>query len=134
MNTTSLLCLVILAVALGEAFPLAQEGYDYAPPPPAPYAPAYEHIPILQDDRSSKGSGYDAEYSFTYKTGNGITRSESGAQQDGQVSSGGWSYTAPEGTPIALEFVADHGGYQPQGAHLPVAPPLEYERTQEFSH
>ncbi|CAL4255172.1 unnamed protein product [Meganyctiphanes norvegica] len=124
MNT-ALLCLFFLVLGMGNCIPVAQEGYNYAPPPPS----KYEHIPILQDDRSSK-TGY-GEYSFNYKTGNGIIRSESGAQKDGQISSGGWSYTSPDGTPIDLKFVADHGGYQPQGAHLPV---VQYERTQEFSH
>ncbi|CAL4139108.1 unnamed protein product [Meganyctiphanes norvegica] len=134
--------LVIVALALGEALPLAQEGYEYGPPPPAPYAPAYEHIPILQDDRTHK-TGY-GEYTFAFKTGNDITRSESGSQNDGQISDGAWNYISPEGTPIALNFVADHGGYQPVGDHLPVAPvhdfvlpvapELPYERTDTFIH
>ena len=32
------------------------------------------------------------------------------------------SYTAPDGTPVELQFVADENGYQPQSNLLPVAP------------
>ena len=32
------------------------------------------------------------------------------------------SYTAPDGTPVEVKFVADEGGYQPDSALLPVAP------------
>ena len=42
-------------------------------------------IPILKDDRALNPDG---SYSFDFKTGNGIERSESGRQVDGQESSG----------------------------------------------
>ena len=32
------------------------------------------------------------------------------------------SYTAPDGTPVHVTFVADENGYQPQSDLLPVAP------------
>ncbi|XP_037782111.1 endocuticle structural glycoprotein SgAbd-8-like [Penaeus monodon] len=86
-------------------------------------------IPILKDDRTQNAYG---EYSFDFETGNGIARNEAGKQADGQESSGGWSYTAPEGVPIKLSFSSGVGGYQPVGDHLPVAPtqvPLPYERN-----
>ncbi|XP_069982233.1 endocuticle structural glycoprotein SgAbd-8-like [Penaeus vannamei] len=85
-------------------------------------------IPILKDDRTQNAYG---EYTFDFETGNGIARNEAGKQADGQESSGGWSYTAPEGVPIKLSFTSGVGGYQPVGDHLPVAPtpvPLPYER------
>ncbi|XP_069982232.1 flexible cuticle protein 12-like [Penaeus vannamei] len=85
-------------------------------------------IPILKDDRTQNAYG---EYTFDFETGNGIARNEAGNQADGQESSGGWSYTAPEGVPIKLSFTSGVGGYQPVGDHLPVAPtpvPLPYER------
>ena len=47
------------------------------------------------------------------------------------------SYTAPDGTPIALSFTAGHQGYVPVGDHLPVAPtsvPLPYQRNDFLDH
>jgi len=90
-----------------------------------------EHIPITKDDRSQNAYG---ESSFDFGTGNGIYRSEQGSQNDGQNFQGKWSYTSPEGVPISLTFVADQGGYQPQGDHLPQPVPLPYNRQDFFEH
>lgn len=62
-----------------------------------------------------------------FETADGVKREEEGAQKQigeeaGATSRGSWSYTAPEGDKIDLTFVADENGFQPQGAHLPVAP------------
>nr|XP_027239210.1 cuticle protein AMP1A-like [Penaeus vannamei] len=58
------------------------------------------------------------------ETANGIVFSESGSPgKDGGINSAGsFSYTAPDGTDIHLQYVADENGFQPQGDHLPVAP------------
>ncbi|XP_071520566.1 endocuticle structural glycoprotein SgAbd-2-like [Panulirus ornatus] len=109
MNT--LVCLVILAgvVAVTEA----EDAYA-------------KQVPILKDDRTQNSYG---EYSLRYQTGDSVTREESGSQKDGQVSQGGWRYKSPGGHPVEITFVADHGGYRPQGAVIPVAPPLPYQRS-----
>ncbi|XP_068215627.1 endocuticle structural glycoprotein ABD-4-like [Palaemon carinicauda] len=83
-------------------------------------------IPILKDDRTQNAYG---EYTFEFETGNGIKRNEAGRQNDGQESQGGWSYTGPEGIPIALTFSAGAQGYVPVGDHLPTPPTLPYDRT-----
>ncbi|XP_042883367.1 cuticle protein AMP1A-like [Penaeus japonicus] len=83
-------------------------------------------IPILKDDRTQDAYG---GYSFDFESGNGIVRQESGKESDGQAKEGGWRYTSPEGVPVEIVFVADQGGYQPQGAVIPVAPPLPYQRS-----
>ncbi|XP_066939786.1 cuticle protein AMP1B-like [Macrobrachium rosenbergii] len=88
--------------------------------------PYKKHIPILKDDRSQTPSG---EYSFAFETGNGISREEAGTQVDGQVANGRWRYTSPEGVPVEIIFLADHGGFQPTGAVIPVPPPLLYHRS-----
>ncbi|XP_046393074.1 endocuticle structural glycoprotein ABD-4-like [Ischnura elegans] len=83
--------------------------------------------------------GPDGSYVFSYETANGIrsettgevrpnpnpplTKDAEGAAQI-VVSRGSYSYTAPDGTPITLTYIADENGFQPQGDHLPVAPPI----------
>ena len=46
------------------------------------------------------------------------------AENAGMTSRGSFSYTAPDGTVITPSWVADENGFQPSGAHLPVAPPM----------
>ncbi|XP_049531042.1 endocuticle structural glycoprotein SgAbd-2-like [Anopheles darlingi] len=49
--------------------------------------------------------------------------SENGNQQATiVVQRGTYSYFAPDGTPISVQWTADEGGFRAQGAHLPVAP------------
>ncbi|XP_055631526.1 endocuticle structural glycoprotein ABD-4-like [Toxorhynchites rutilus septentrionalis] len=64
----------------------------------------------------------DGSYSFIYETSNGIKAAVSSS--DGIAATGEFSYTAPEGEKIQLNYVANEGGFQPQGAHLPVEPPV----------
>lgn len=37
---------------------------------------------------------------------------------------GSYSYTAPDGTPITVTYIADENGYRAEGAHLPTPPPI----------
>ncbi|XP_012282679.1 endocuticle structural glycoprotein SgAbd-2 [Orussus abietinus] len=71
----------------------------------------------------------DGSYSWSYETENGISASETGtpkAAPEGQaeVVQGQYSYTAPDGTPISVQYIADENGFRPQGAHLPTPPPI----------
>ncbi|KRT85225.1 Insect cuticle protein, partial [Oryctes borbonicus] len=87
-----------------------------------------QHIAIL---RQQSDVNPDGSYQWSYETENGIS-----AQEQGQLKNvpnspdpaieaqGGFQYTAPDGTPIQLSYVANENGFQPQGAHLPVAPPI----------
>lgn len=45
-------------------------------------------------------------------------------EERGTVQRGSYSYTAPDGTPITVTWVADENGFQATGSHLPVAPPM----------
>ncbi|XP_064094034.1 cuticle protein AMP1A-like [Macrobrachium nipponense] len=80
-----------------------------------------EVVPILRDERVQEDDG---RYNFDVETGNGIVISQSGSPvSEGAIASAGqFSYTAPDGTPVVLKFVADENGFQPQSDLLPVAP------------
>ncbi|XP_066943583.1 cuticle protein AMP1A-like [Macrobrachium rosenbergii] len=80
-----------------------------------------EVAPILRDERIQEEDG---RYNFDVETGNGIIISQSGSPVSaGAIASAGqFSYTAPDGTPVVLKFVADENGFQPQSDLLPVAP------------
>ncbi|RVE51693.1 hypothetical protein evm_003665 [Chilo suppressalis] len=78
-------------------------------------------------------SSYESDvnnFQFAYETGNGIV-----AQADGVVKNpdsdnpalevkGSYRYTADDGTPVEVSYIANEDGYQPQGSHLPVPPPI----------
>ncbi|XP_042218179.1 cuticle protein AMP1A-like [Homarus americanus] len=93
----------------------------------APDSPRYgeyssEEIPILVDERIQEDDG---RYNYEIKTGNGISLSQSGSPDGPEgavIKAGEYSYTAPDGTPVHVKFVADENGYQPQSDLLPVAP------------
>nr|XP_045593179.1 larval cuticle protein LCP-22-like [Procambarus clarkii] len=81
-----------------------------------------EVVPIIKDEREQEDDGTFTVY---VEAGNGITQVVSGAPSgpDGAVVlSGEYSYTAPDGNPVNVKFVADENGYQPQSDLLPVAP------------
>ncbi|XP_046393073.1 endocuticle structural glycoprotein ABD-4-like [Ischnura elegans] len=108
-------------------------------------APAEEPIAIVSQNSDAQADG---SYVFNFETANGIKAEEQGEvrpnpnpqPKDGEgaanivVSRGSFSYTAPDGTPITLTYVADENGFQPQGDHLPVAPPIppEIQKALDF--
>lgn len=86
-------------------------------------APAGPQVPILRLENNNNGDG---SYQYAYETGDGIQAQEQGslASQDAVAAQGGYSYTAPDGQQISIQYVADENGFQPQGAHLPTPPPI----------
>ncbi|XP_011501510.1 PREDICTED: endocuticle structural glycoprotein ABD-4-like [Ceratosolen solmsi marchali] len=78
--------------------------------------------------QSADGPNPDGSYNWSYETENGSKAEESGSLREvgsgteAIQARGTFSYTAPDGAVIELEYVADENGFQPQGAHLPVAP------------
>ncbi|GJQ69744.1 hypothetical protein Trydic_g22307 [Trypoxylus dichotomus] len=76
--------------------------------------------------RQSNDVNPDGSYQWSFEADNGISAQEQGRVGGGKEpaieAQGGFQYTAPDGTPISLSYVADENGFQPQAAHLPVAP------------
>lgn len=72
---------------------------------------------------------------FSYKTGNNIDASEQGFLKDFSdahpngvlVQHGEYSYTAPDGQLISVQYTADEQGFRATGNHIPVAPPVPEE-------
>lgn len=69
-------------------------------------------------------------FQYEYETSNGIAANEAGQlkqftqEEAAVVAQGAFRWTAPDGTPISIQYVADETGYHPTGDHLPVAPPV----------
>lgn len=73
--------------------------------------------------RFEQTSDVDGSYRFAYETDEGTKVEEQGVQKvvdDKQASfvTGGFSYEAPDGTPISLTYVADENGFQPKVSHF----------------
>ncbi|KAK9712138.1 Insect cuticle protein [Popillia japonica] len=71
----------------------------------------------------------DGSFKSSYETGNGIVVEEQGVLKnagnkdtEAEEVQGSFKYTAPDGTPIQITYLANENGFQPQGEHLPVAP------------
>ncbi|CAF4877284.1 unnamed protein product [Pieris macdunnoughi] len=85
-----------------------------------PQAAADRSAAILKLDQDVGEQGF--RYSF--ETSNGIQAEEAG---DMSQSHGSFSYKGDDGNTYSVSFTAGEGGFQPQGAHLPVPPPTPQE-------
>ncbi|KRT85054.1 Insect cuticle protein [Oryctes borbonicus] len=122
------------------AFLAISNSLPLSPIDPAQQQPAGSSttpVPIISQTDIDNGNG---NFTFGFQAGNGIAVQESGYLKQGppvvgksgtdqepstiQVIAGSFSYPAPDGTNISLNYVADENGFQPQGAHLPTPPPL----------
>ncbi|XP_072940190.1 endocuticle structural glycoprotein SgAbd-8-like [Epargyreus clarus] len=90
------------------------------------------YIPIIRFD---KEQGTDGSYKTSYETGNNIQAEEegylknTGENQDNPalVQQGSYSYTAPDGQVITVEYTADEFGFRVKGDHIPTPPPVSPE-------
>lgn len=85
-------------------------------------------IPIL---KYNKEQGEDGSYKTEYQTGNNIVHEESGYLKDFDahpngvlVQQGAYSYEAPDGQVIHVQYTADERGFRVTGDHLPTEPPI----------
>ncbi|KAM8710138.1 hypothetical protein ACLKA7_016865 [Drosophila subpalustris] len=79
---------------------------------------------ILKSDADVHATGFN--YAFETSDGNkqqaeGILNNV-GTDAESLAVRGSFSYVADDGQTYTINYVADENGYQPQGAHLPVAP------------
>ncbi|XP_074026846.1 endocuticle structural glycoprotein SgAbd-2 [Leptinotarsa decemlineata] len=102
--------LALVAVAYGASVP-AKEG---------------SFIPIVKQDSEVN---FDGSYHSSFETGNGIVAEEHGVLKNAGVDKleaeevvGFVSYTAPDGTPISLKYIANENGFSAEGSHLPQPP------------
>ncbi|XP_018323071.1 pupal cuticle protein 20-like [Agrilus planipennis] len=92
--------------------------------------PQQPQVPILRFENNNDGNG---NYNYAYETGDGIQAQEqgylknAGSPNEAETAQGSFSYTAPDGQQISLQYVADENGFQPSGAHLPTPPPIPEE-------
>ncbi|XP_018793451.1 PREDICTED: larval cuticle protein 8-like [Bactrocera latifrons] len=82
----------------------------------APAAPEAEIVELRSDVDPEK-------YSFALKTSDGTSVSYTHLDvYKRQVAHGSYSFVADDGQTYTVTYVADENGFQPSGAHLPVAP------------
>uniref|UniRef100_A0A8D8BGS1 Endocuticle structural glycoprotein SgAbd-1 n=1 Tax=Culex pipiens TaxID=7175 RepID=A0A8D8BGS1_CULPI len=85
----------------------------------------------------SSNQNPDGSFNYAYESANGIKVQSDGEakliqvqKEDGtgseqavvSIQKGSYSYNAPDGTPISVQWTADEDGFHAQGDHLPVAP------------
>ncbi|RZF33382.1 hypothetical protein LSTR_LSTR011916 [Laodelphax striatellus] len=96
--------------------------------PQQPQQPSSPVIAIVR--QAQDGPNYDGRFNYQYETENGIQTAASGdlknagTPDEALVIQGSYSYTAPDGTPITVTYVADETGFHAEGAHLPTPPPI----------
>ncbi|KAG7206512.1 hypothetical protein KM043_003857 [Ampulex compressa] len=110
----SVIVLLCALVALAAGAPVAHD----------------ETTPVAILRQSQDGPNPDGSYQYSYETSNGIRAQEEGhpnqldAETTAMEARGDFSFTAPDGQVYRVSYVANQDGFQPQGDHLPVAPPV----------
>ncbi|XP_022218626.1 larval cuticle protein 65Ag1-like [Drosophila obscura] len=68
------------------------------------------------------------KFNYALETSDGTKKQEDGqlknigTEQEAIVVHGSYSFVADDGVTYTVTYVADENGFQPSGAHLPVAP------------
>ncbi|XP_037941306.1 larval cuticle protein 65Ag1-like [Teleopsis dalmanni] len=81
-------------------------------------------VEVLKSESDVQPDGYK----FALETSDGTSKNEQGelknvgTEEEAIVVRGSFSWIADDGQKYTVNYVADENGFQPQGAHLPVAP------------
>ncbi|KAK9721338.1 Insect cuticle protein [Popillia japonica] len=119
--------LLVLASIIGAALAAPQNYYNQ---PQQQYQDQYSRnvVPIVSETNEVNPDG---SYSYSYQTGDGQQAQAQGylknagaKDAEAEVAQGSYSYTAPDGTPIQVNWVADENGFRAEGAHIPTPPPI----------
>ncbi|KAH8408249.1 hypothetical protein KR215_001029 [Drosophila sulfurigaster] len=87
-------------------------------------APPASDVQVL---RSESDVGPES-YSHAYENSDGASHDEQGvvknlgAENEGISVTGSYKFIGEDGVTYEVTYIADENGFQPQGAHLPVAP------------
>ncbi|XP_076038722.1 cuticle protein AMP3-like [Oratosquilla oratoria] len=81
-----------------------------------------EDVEVLVDERNIQDDG---SFSVNVELSNGQSENAIGTVGgEGQINvEGSYQYVDPNGNLIVVRYIANEFGFQPQGDHLPVAPP-----------
>ncbi|KAK6621290.1 hypothetical protein RUM43_011596 [Polyplax serrata] len=136
---------IVLSAIVGAALALPQFGGSRgsfgrpvygAPAPSQSYSSggARDVVPIVA---YSNDIAVDGSFQYNYQTGDGISAQANSQVKNiggrdaensvAQIIQGSYSYTAPDGQVITVNYVADENGYRAEGAHLPTPPPIPAE-------
>ncbi|XP_067645818.1 larval cuticle protein 65Ag1-like [Eurosta solidaginis] len=86
-------------------------------------APPQHEVEIVRQESDVQPEGYR----FGYTTSDGTQHDEEGqlknvgSEDEAIVVRGSYSFVGDDGVTYTVNFIADENGFQPQGAHLPVA-------------
>lgn len=85
----------------------------------------YDNIQVIRSDSEVNPDSFKIDLELD----NGhIEKQEGHLQGQGEeqaiVQQGSFAWTAPDGTPVAIQYTADETGYHPVGDHLPTPPPI----------
>lgn len=90
-------------------------------------APGHEEVPIVSQQMDIQPDG---AFRWSFESGDGTKQSQDATikQVDKdtviQAMQGSFEYKGDDGQVYALTYTADENGFVPQGAHLPVPPPI----------
>ncbi|KAJ8927278.1 hypothetical protein NQ314_011743 [Rhamnusium bicolor] len=92
---------------------------------------AVEPVTILSQENTIAENG---NFHWSFEAGDG-SKSEQDGTFDGEATEevvhGSYEYTGNDGKTYKVSYVADAGGFQPEGEHIPQVPPL-IQRALEY--